>query len=168
MIKYQKIIIIGCPGSGKSTLSIKLSKVLNLPLYHMDNLYWKSDKTTISTEELKDKLHHICQKDAWIIDGNYLSTLSLRLAYHPLIIFLDYDTNLCLSSVIERIEKKRVDIPWIETEIDPEFMQFIARFNIEQKPMIETLIKNHTVIRFTSRKQCDQWLTSLDDSIVNL
>ena len=107
MIKYQKIIIIGCPGSGKSTLSIKLSKVLNLPLYHMDNLYWKSDKTTISTEELKDKLHHICQKDAWIIDGNYLSTLSLRLAYHPLIIFLDYDTNLFLSSVIERIEKKK-------------------------------------------------------------
>ena len=47
-------------------------------------------------------------------------------------------------------------------------MQFIARFNIEQKPMIETLIKNHTVIRFTSRKQYDQWLTSLDDSIVNL
>lgn len=32
----KKVIAIGCPGSGKSTFSRKLSKLTGLPLYYLD------------------------------------------------------------------------------------------------------------------------------------
>ncbi len=46
----KKVIVIGCPGSGKSTFSIELSKLVKIPLYHLDLLYWNSDKTTVERE----------------------------------------------------------------------------------------------------------------------
>ena len=43
----KKIIVIGCPGSGKSTFSKSLHKATNIPLYHLDRLFWNEDKTTV-------------------------------------------------------------------------------------------------------------------------
>ena len=39
----QKVIIIGCPGSGKSTFSKALHDATGLPLYHLDMMYWNVD-----------------------------------------------------------------------------------------------------------------------------
>lgn len=47
----KKIIVIGCPGSGKSTFSKKLHAITGLPLFHLDNINWNSDKSHISREE---------------------------------------------------------------------------------------------------------------------
>lgn len=52
----MEIIVIGCPGSGKSTFSQKLNKVLNIPLFHLDMLYHNEDGTHISKEELEEKI----------------------------------------------------------------------------------------------------------------
>ena len=32
----NKVIVIGCPGSGKSTFSRALHELTDLPLYHLD------------------------------------------------------------------------------------------------------------------------------------
>ena len=55
----KKIIVIGCPGSGKSSFSKKLQKMYNLPLYHLDLIWNKPDKTTISREEFDQELSKI-------------------------------------------------------------------------------------------------------------
>ena len=39
----KKIIVIGPSGSGKSTLARKIAPILNLPLYHLDQLFWQAD-----------------------------------------------------------------------------------------------------------------------------
>ncbi len=53
----KRIIVIGCPGSGKSTFAIRLSNMTGIPLLHLDNIWWKSDRPiyqeTNSTEGLK-------------------------------------------------------------------------------------------------------------------
>ena len=64
----KKIIIIGCPGSGKSTLSRSLHKITNIPLYHLDMLFWNEDKTTVEKSVFLDRLLKVIQNDEWIID----------------------------------------------------------------------------------------------------
>ena len=75
----DKIIIIGCPGSGKSTFVRKLNQILDYPLYHLDLIWNKPDKTTISREEFDIELEKIFKEDKWIMDGNYQRTLEKRL-----------------------------------------------------------------------------------------
>ena len=67
----KRILVIGCPGAGKTYFSKRLSQILSLPLIHMDNLYWNKDKTSVTTEELEKRLLPYLEKDEWIIDGNY-------------------------------------------------------------------------------------------------
>lgn len=52
----NKVIVIGSPGAGKSTFSRKLRDVTGLPLYYLDMLWHKPDRTTISREEFDTKL----------------------------------------------------------------------------------------------------------------
>ena len=48
----NKVIVIGSPGAGKSYFSKQLASSIELPLYHLDNIYWKEDRTHISRDEL--------------------------------------------------------------------------------------------------------------------
>lgn len=49
--------------------------------------------------------------DEWIIDGNYGSTIELRLQACDTVVFLDYSTNICLDGIKKRRGKPRTDIP---------------------------------------------------------
>lgn len=71
----KKIMIIGCPGSGKSTFAKKLNQITQIPLYHCDMLYWNVDKSYVSKEVFVQRLNEIISSDQWIIDGNYGSTM---------------------------------------------------------------------------------------------
>ena len=51
-----KIIVIGCPGAGKSTFARKLKNITNLPLYHLDMIWHKPNKTNISRKEFDKEL----------------------------------------------------------------------------------------------------------------
>ena len=86
----KKVIVIGCPGSGKSTFSKSLHKITNIPLFHLDMIFWNADKTTVEKPVFLDRLLNIIQNDKWIIDGNYGSTMELRMQACDTVIFLDY------------------------------------------------------------------------------
>ena len=98
----KKIIVIGCPGSGKSTLSKELHRKTEIPLYHLDMIYWNPDKTTVEKSVFLERLASILYKDAWIIDGNYNSTMELRMQECDTIIFLDYPLDVCLNGISQR------------------------------------------------------------------
>lgn len=75
----KRIIIIGCPGSGKTYFAKQLSEIMQIKLFHMDNIYWKKDKTHISREELISAVDEIMSQSEWILDGNYISTIEQRI-----------------------------------------------------------------------------------------
>ena len=78
-IIMNKVIVIGCPGSGKTTFAEKLNKCTGLPLYYLDAIWHKPDKTHISREEFDERIADIYATKEWIIDGNYSSTMELRI-----------------------------------------------------------------------------------------
>ncbi len=158
-------MIVGSGGAGKSTFSRKLRDLTELPLYHLDMIYHKSDKTTISKEEFDKELAKLVAKDAWIIDGNYNRTLEVRMKECDTLFLLDFPVEVCLQGVRSRIGKPRVDMPWIETEEDAEFMQWIRDFSINGLPRIYELIEKYKnsiqVIIFRSREETDAFLNTL-------
>ena len=157
----KKIIVIGCPGSGKSTVSRTLHNKTGIPLYHLDMMYWNADKTTVEKSVFLERLSAVLKKDEWIIDGNYGSTMELRMAVCDTVIFLDYPLEVCLDGIKERRGKPRSDMPWIETEEDSEFIEFIKNYNEQQKPKVLELFKKYSdknIIIFKSREEADLFL----------
>lgn len=159
----KKIIVIGSPGAGKSFFSRKLSSLTSIRLFHIDNLYWRADRTHITHEELVRKLNEIMSEEEWIIDGNYISTMELRVKEADTIFFLDYPTEICIEGIKSRIGKKRDDIPWTENELDSDFLKFVEAFSTETKPQIESLLEKYnykTLYRFSCRDDMDRFMTA--------
>ncbi len=161
-----KVVVIGCPGSGKSTFAQKLKNITNLPVYPLDMLWHKPDKTNITKEEFDKKLDEILETKKWIIDGNYQRTLEKRLKECDTIFLLDFPLEECLLGAESRIGKKREDLPWIEEEFDEKFKQFIIDFPQNNLPKIYELLekyRNKDIIIFKSRKEVNDYLKILED-----
>lgn len=164
----KQIIIIGCPGSGKTYFAKQLSEILQIELFHMDNIYWKKDKTHISRGELISAVDRIISQSEWILDGNYISTIEQRIKAADTIFFFDYETKDCLEGVKSRIGVKRDDIPWIETKLDPDFRKWIMDFRKDALPEIEKVLERYkykTIIRFTCREDKEKYLMKLKKNV---
>ena len=162
----KKIIIIGCPGSGKSIFSRALHKMTGIPLFHLDMMYWNSDRTTVDKAVFLERLSNVIQKNEWIIDGNYGSTIELRLQACDTVIFLDYPLNVCLEGIKERRGKARPDMPWIENENeeDAEFIEFIKNFNSQNRPKIMKLLSecsDKDIYIFKNRNEANEFLNQI-------
>ena len=161
MSELKRIIVIGCPGSGKSTVSRALHNKTGIPLYHLDMMYWNADKTMVEKSVFLERVSAVFEKDEWIIDGNYGSTMELRMAACDTVFFLDYPLDVCLGGIKERRGKPRSDMPWIETEEDAEFIEFIKSYNEQQKPKVLELLEKYgdrNIVIFKSREEAEAFL----------
>lgn len=158
----KKVIVIGCPGAGKSTFSRKLRDMTGLPLYYLDMIWHRPDRTQVSREEFDKRLGEILKEDRWIIDGNYLRTLKMRLTACDTVFLLDFPLEVCLEGAASRIGRQREDLPWVETEFDPEFYQWIVDFQKDQLPEIRRLLEKYgggrKVKVFRSREEGERYL----------
>ncbi len=98
----QRILIIGLNGSGKSTLANKLGKILGLDVFHLDKFYYKPGWQAVEKEEWSSIVKTLLEKERWIIDGTYPSSLDRRIARSDTIIFLNFNKYRCLYRIIAR------------------------------------------------------------------
>lgn len=162
----KKIIVLGCAGSGKSTFAKSLQELTGLPLYHLDRLWWRGDRTHISREEFDGALRALLRGAEWILDGDYSRTYEARFAACDTVVFLDYDQEDCLRGIAERLGKERPDIPWTETAPDPELVAQVLRYREENRPRVYSLIEKYPdrrLIVFRTRAQASAWLRAFEE-----
>ena len=157
----KRVIVIGCPGSGKSTFARRLHERTGLPLIHLDSLYWRADKTHLTHEEFDSALAEAMRGDSWIIDGNYGRTMETRLRACDTVFFMDMDEEVCLSGIRERVGKPHPDLPWTEETLDPEFEGWVRAYRAEQRPKVLSLLEGcpeKEIHIFRARQALEDWL----------
>ena len=168
--QYNKVCLFGCPGSGKSTLSKALSNIMDIKVFHLDNIYWKPNWVNISKEEFDIKLKELLMLDKYIIEGNYNRTLQVRLDECDLAIYLDFNRMTCLISVIKRYfqykNKTRDDITeGCEEALDKQFISYVWNFNRNHKKdyyqKLESMNKPYIILK--SRKEVKKFLKLLNN-----
>ena len=160
----KKIIVIGCPGSGKSVFSRALHEITGIPLFHLDRMYWNPDRTKADQAVFQKRLSDTIQKNEWILDGNYNASIEIRLQACDTVFFLDYPLHICLHGVRERRGKARSDMPWTEQEgeEDAAFIAFIKNYHSQSRPKVMDLLDTYShknIHIFKNRTQAEAFLT---------
>lgn len=167
--KYNRILIVGCGGAGKSTLAREMGDKFNIPVIHLDKLHWLPNWIERPDSEFYTLLEKELEKPRWIIDGNYTRTFEWRLQYADLCIFLDYPIDLCLTSIDCRVKmysgKSRPDMTegCIE-RADDEFVEWINSYIKNVRPKFLEILNKYSVpyLIFTSRNQTAEWLNQFN------
>lgn len=98
----QRINIIGCSGSGKSTFGKKLSAILNIPYIEIDEIFWGPNWHRPEREEFHAKLENKISGDSWILDGNYSKTVDIKWKNVQTVIWIDYSFFRVMSQTFKR------------------------------------------------------------------
>lgn len=161
----KKAIVIGSPGSGKTTFAEKLHERTGIPLFYLDAVWHRPDHTHISREEFDTRLSEMGAQDSWIMDGHYSRTLERRLAMCDTVFLFDLPVEACLQGATERLGKARYDMPWIDTDLDPRLKAEIEAFPEKNRPTIYALLEQYgegrQVVIFRSRADADKYLLSI-------
>ena len=162
---YNRISIIGGPGSGKTTLSNILSKKYNIPATHIDGIHHLKDWKVRDKSERDKIILDIVSKDKWIIDGTYHDTLKKRLEVSDLIIWLDYSSISMTKGVIKRYlknpGKEKEEIPGCKERLNFKFIKYVMKYNKNKRHYIvdslETINKDKILV-FKKQKHLNNWL----------
>ena len=158
----NRILVLGCPGSGKSTFARRLQEKTGLPLICLDNLWWRADGTHITREEFDRALAELLQGESWIMDGDYSRTYEVRIRASDTVIFLDYPEDVCMAGITARVGQERPDMPWTESTLDPELVAMVRNYARDNRPVLLSLLQKYPekqVITFSSREEAARWLS---------
>jgi adenylate kinase family enzyme len=143
----ERIAIIGCGGSGKSHVARVLADRLGITPVHLDVLYYDKDWKPLDQETFASWQRDLVAAPHWIIDGNYASTLSIRLAAADTVIFLDLPGWACLRGIIQRRLRHRGgqhQAIGVYDRITWDFICYILGYRKKMAPRVRALIANHS------------------------
>ncbi len=101
-MEYRRIALIGISASGKSTVSRVIESKTKLPLFHMDQLFWKGNWEAVPEEEYLEKHTSIIAQERWIIEGYVDEKMSERLGRADIVLYLDYSGIRCAFQLVKR------------------------------------------------------------------
>ena len=165
----ERILIIGCGGSGKSTLARELGEKRNLPVVHLDKLFWHPGWVESTKEEIDAKILAELRNPQWIMDGNYYRTMHQRLQYCDTVIYLDFSRVTCLVGVLKRVitsyGRVRPDMgEGCPERFDWEFLRWVWNYNKKNRERNYRLLNeaDHAkTYAFKNRRQLRRFLAQL-------
>ncbi|MBA3633158.1 MAG: DNA topology modulation protein [Acidobacteria bacterium] len=172
----KKVLVIGSSGAGKSTFARRLHKATGLELVHLDKLYWKPNWVeTTDKNEWRKTLAEVLKGDKWIIDGNYGSTMEMRIEASDTVILLDMPRTVCVYRILKRMafyrKGERLDMAeGCDEKFDWEFIKWTWNYPKQSKPKVEELLKRFenekTIIRLKSKKEIENFFAKYSNTSV--
>lgn len=160
----NKVSIIGGSGTGKTTLANNLGKKWDLPVYHIDGIHHLENWKIRDKDERDQIILDIVNKDKWLMDGTYTSTLEERLKHSDYIIYLDYSTIEQVKGVLGRYlknpGKEKKEIPGCKEQMTWKFFWWVVRWRkLKRAEIINEVNKvdSKKVHIFKSRKELNKW-----------
>ena len=164
----KRIAIIGCGGSGKSHLARQLGAALDLPVTHLDALYYDEAWNPLPKDAFAALQRDLVAAPTWVIDGNYASSLPIRLTAADSVVFLDLPAVTCLWGVAQRRLRQRGGqdkATGVYDRITRDFLRYVWDYRRSMRPRVRALIDQHAgqadVIVFTSRRAARRWLSGV-------
>mgnify|MGYP006336152325 FL=1 len=150
MSKYKRILIIGSAGSGKTYLSNILSEKLDIEVTHLDKMYWLPNWERQPVTFCEDLTKELVVSDEWILDGNYIQTLDIRLEKADLVIFLKVNRFKCIASLFKRkrlAKRKKIERDDLADgcvdKLDCSFLKWAFTFNNDYAPKLLEVINKY-------------------------
>jgi adenylate kinase family enzyme len=147
-----------------------LARQTNLPLIHLDREFWRPGWAATPRGAWRAKVIELVAGENWIMEGDYGSSLDLRLPHADTLIWFDYPRRRCLWRVIRRIlmtyGQVRPDMaPGCPERIDITFLRWIWNFNRCERPaLLQRLVASGghlTPIIFRNDGDASQFLSKL-------
>jgi adenylate kinase family enzyme len=164
----KKVAIIGCGGSGKSYVARTLGNLLDAPVTHLDAEFFDSEWNKIPMPEFEARQRALVAEPSWVIDGNYNSTLPVRLHACDTVVFLDLPTVTCLWGALSRQVRHgagQKQAAGVYNRMNREVIRYIRTYRTKMRPKVLRKIDEHaqhaTVVTLTSRRQVRRWLTQV-------
>ena len=166
----RHILVIGTPGAGKSILAARLGAALDLPVIHLDALFWKPGWRETPRDEFRALTAELIKREQWVIDGHYGSSLDVRLPAADTVVLLDLPRMLCIWRVIRRwlthIGRTRPDMgPGCPEKVDWEFIKWIWDFPRSYLPetfrQLDARPESTRVYHLRNRREIDRFLEAV-------
>ncbi len=158
----KRVLVIGPGGSGKSTFALRLGRILNIDVKHLDRFYWRAGWTKPSEADWLKTVNDLTSGESWIIDGNFGGTLAQRVERSDTIIFLDMPRLLCLWRVTKRFllyrNRSRPDMAeGCNEKLDREFISWVWNYSQRSRPKVVKFLNEN------SERKKIVWLRSTAD-----
>jgi len=100
----ERIWVVGCPGSGKTTLARSIAQQLGVPHVELDALYWRAGWRPRVESEFQHEVDRVTETRAWVADGEYDSVRELLYQRSHSVLWLDPG----LSTIIFRVFRRGI------------------------------------------------------------
>jgi adenylate kinase family enzyme len=146
----HRIVVVGPCGAGKSTFTRALAEIRELPVIHLDTVFWQFGWVRSPDSTWVKKQQKLVESERWILDGTYAPTLSLRLSRAELVVHLDYPRWIYMPRLLRRIttnwDNVRLDMTQGCSErLDIKFLFYAWQFRDQQRPAIINALASHSV-----------------------
>jgi adenylate kinase family enzyme len=166
----RRIAIIGSGGAGKSILARELAAKLNIPVVHLDSIFWRPGWVERPQDEWRARQEELVRETSWIIDGTHAGTLDVRLGAADTVVLLDLNRLVCIWRVVKRRvlyrRRPRVDrAPGCDEQLNWNFVRWVWTYPSRSRPealeAIATYAPEADVIRLTSRRSVKLFLAEI-------